>query len=151
MKRLGTHSAGNLITFDEVRDWFDYRDGKLYCRKTHHNTSKNSIGDEAGYFNKKMGRWRVKFKRRHYFRSRLIYLWHHGKWPEPTCDHIDGNTLNDRIENLREASVSVNSINKKSNPKSKFKFIYKAKRDIYEQGFRWMFAIKNTGNSKTIK
>src|SRR3990167_7840191 len=36
-------------------------------------------------------------------RSRLIFLWTHGRWPEPCVDHIDGNSTNDAIGNLRQA------------------------------------------------
>jgi len=34
---------------------------------------------------------------------RMIFLYHHGYLPKVT-DHIDGNRLNNRIENLRDVS-----------------------------------------------
>lgn len=46
-------------------------------------------------------------------RGRLMYLWVHGRWPTPCVDHIDGNSLNDAINNLREATVTENAWNHK--------------------------------------
>lgn len=36
---------------------------------------------------------------------------HHGSWPKYTIDHIDRNKLNNRIENLRDVTQSVNNSN----------------------------------------
>ena len=35
----------------------------------------------------------------------------YGRWPVGTIDHVDGNPLNNHIENLRECSQSDNSLN----------------------------------------
>lgn len=44
---------------------------------------------------------------------RLVWLWHHGVLPTLHIDHIDGNRANNRIENLREASRSINAQNQR--------------------------------------
>lgn len=43
--------------------------------------------------------------------SRIVWVWHHGVWPAGLVDHEDGNTLNDRIQNLRDVTSAVNSKN----------------------------------------
>ena len=48
-----------------------------------------------------------------YLAHRLAWLHVHGEWPRQQVDHIDGDSLNNRIANLRDVSVSVNQQNRK--------------------------------------
>lgn len=54
----------------------------------------------------------VSIQGRSYMMHRIIYFWYHGVWPE-YVDHIDGNPLNNKIENLRSVSAAENALNKK--------------------------------------
>lgn len=47
-----------------------------------------------------------------YLAHRLVWFYSYGFWPE-TIDHIDGNTRNNAIKNLREVTISQNSLNKR--------------------------------------
>lgn len=42
---------------------------------------------------------------------RVIWALCNGRWPKDVIDHIDGNRFNNRIENLRECTQSVNRRN----------------------------------------
>jgi hypothetical protein len=50
-------------------------------------------------------------KRNGFKAHRLAWLYVHGCWPAGLIDHIDGNSQNNRIANLREATSSDNSVN----------------------------------------
>lgn len=54
----------------------------------------------------------TKIKGRQYAVHKLIWLWHHGEYPEQ-IDHINRNGLDNRIENLRLATASQNMMNRK--------------------------------------
>ena len=57
--------------------------------------------------------WHIKYNRFAIKRSWLIFLWTHGRWPTDCLDHADGNSENDAIGNLREATVLQNAWNHK--------------------------------------
>jgi hypothetical protein len=67
------------------------------------------IGDEAGG-NAHQGYKTVQIDKQKHYLHRLIFLYHHGKFPE-TVDHIDNNTENNCIENLRAATFAENAQN----------------------------------------
>ena len=47
-----------------------------------------------------------------YYAHRLAFLYMMGKWPEPECDHIDGDRTNNCWVNLREATHTQSKQNK---------------------------------------
>ena len=54
---------------------------------------------------------RVIINRKQYLIHRLAWLYVHGKFPENDIDHIDGNSLNNRIANLRDVAHHINQRN----------------------------------------
>ena len=106
-----------LPSQQELQEEFDYRDGNFYRKKT--NTNRVKVGSEAGCVNintqtgKQYGQ--VRFKGKIYFIHRLILAWHGSSLePNQQIDHIDGNSLNNRIENLRAVTPKQNAENRKS-------------------------------------
>ena len=96
-----------IITQDYVKQLFEYRDGVLYWKV---NKGKVRLGQKAGTLNNNY--YRVQINGKQYRNHRIIFLMHHGFLPKH-LDHIDGNKLNNKIENLREATHSQNMMNVK--------------------------------------
>jgi hypothetical protein len=65
---------------------------------------------EAGCLTKRVRRV-ISIDGHQYKASRLAWFYVHGKWPDGVIDHLDHDTLNDAIENLRDVSVRVNTEN----------------------------------------
>ena len=106
------------ITQDFLKELFDYRDGFLYFKRKP--CRNRNIGDRAGHIiNKKSSEIRYGFVigGRNHVAARIIFLWHHGYLPE-IVDHKDHDTSNNRIENLRAATISQNNKNKSSSVNS---------------------------------
>ena len=59
------------------------------------------------------GRLNISIDGKRYKYHRVCWLIHYGKWPNGELDHIDCNSSNNAISNLREASGSQNSANKR--------------------------------------
>lgn len=71
------------------------------------------IGDLAGSIHPS-NRLYVTFRGKRYLAHRLAWLLTHGKWPDGVIDHLDGNSLNNRLSNLRDVSRTVNGQNQRS-------------------------------------
>lgn len=54
---------------------------------------------------------RIKIGRVSYAVHHVVFVLHHRRWASPEIDHRDGNTLNNRIENLREVTKVQNAKN----------------------------------------
>jgi hypothetical protein len=55
----------------------------------------------------------VSLKHHIFMAHRVAFLLHYGRWPAMQIDHRDGNGLNNRIENLQEATSQQNAMNQK--------------------------------------
>lgn len=65
----------------------------------------NSISDD-GYY-------RIRVKGKSYRAHRLVWLYVYGKFPDGDIDHINGDTLDNRIENLRDVTKAGNQQNQR--------------------------------------
>lgn len=91
-----------------VEQCFEYRDGYLIWKVSPNN--RNKVGSVAGCADNN-GYILVGLDRRLHKAHRLIFLLHHGYLPEH-IDHINGNPADNRIENLRAATMTQNMRNK---------------------------------------
>lgn len=103
----------------------DFQSGKLYWSELASNTRR---GQEAGYIRDRRGGKGVKKKpycmvtidnNNNFNRGKILYFMYYGIWPL-LIDHINGDSADDRISNLREISPSKNAWNAESRNKSGF-------------------------------
>ena len=81
------------------------------------NRGRVKAGDAAGYHHKGDNYIYVKIRPNRYPAHRLAWFLHYGRWPENVIDHINGNGSDNRLCNLREATISENMFNSRT-PKS---------------------------------
>lgn len=133
--------AENILTQHDLINLFEYKDGILYWKQKI--CKKLLIGDAVGY-KRPDGYITVRINNKRYYIHRLVFLLHNGYIPK-YLDHIDGNPSNNKIENLREATILQNSCNarKKSNNTSGVKNV-----DFHNN--KWRIQIRTLGKKKTI-
>ena len=90
-----------------IEDNLEHKDGVLYWKKT---AGRKIKGKEAGWLSK--GYVMVGIGGEVHPAHRIIFLMHYGYCPE-YLDHIDGNRANNKIENLRPATLNENARNSK--------------------------------------
>lgn len=96
--------------------------------------------------------------RRCYKAHRLAWLYFHGIWPSAVVDHIDGDTSNNRIENLRDVTHAQNGLNRhvpreytivvdrvpqKTSKTLKEKLLERIKIDPITECWEWKFGRSN--------
>lgn len=130
MKRLEL-SAGAL------RELVDYNpETGIFCWKGL--KSQISSGQQGRYV-------RIAIWGRTYLAHKLVWLYVYGKWPETGLDHIDRNTKNNAISNLREVSSGDNLRNSKSYSNNKTGF-----RGVMFEARRGLFKAQITLNKRNI-
>ncbi len=88
-----------MISQHQLKILFEYRNGHFIWR--HDLPNKAGLRNtKAGYRDKSNGDiWMITINGKKRPLHRLVYLYHHGRWVKRVY-HLDGNTLNNRIENL---------------------------------------------------
>lgn len=121
-----------MITQKQVKRLFDYdpKTGNITRKVSINNRVK--VGDIAGC-KARSGYLLTRIAYKMHLNHRIVYLFHYGYMPK-TIDHIDGDKLNNKIENLRGCSQRQNTYNSKisKNNKAGFKGVsWVSKRKKY--------------------
>lgn len=129
----------------ELKDHFYYDPtSKTGLRWKYGNGTRMRANDVAGG-NQAGGYFGVKFKARDYMVHRIIYELEIGELgPQDGVDHINGNRMDNRVENLRKANVSQNTRNQAKQPgkTSKYKGVTFCKKSS-----KWKTTVKAEGKS----
>jgi hypothetical protein len=112
------------------------------------NHLKGKLGN-IGYISERNGKkyWRVKFKNKSIMIHRVIWILVNGDIPDnQVIDHIDGNGLNNKIENLRLISKNLNCKNKTISKNNKL-----GVTGVYLESGRYRAIVTISGNNKQSK
>tara|TARA_R110002126_G_scaffold220018_1_gene365375 strand:- start:581 stop:1060 length:480 start_codon:yes stop_codon:yes gene_type:complete len=128
------------LTAEQLKECLSYcpETGVFTWLKT---TPRGVKGTEAGTVNDN-GYRKITINYHGYRSHRLAFLYMTGKWPEQQVDHINGNRLDNRWENLRDVSRLVNIQNQLGKGYHKF-------RDGWRAQIRTNSKIKSLGVFKT--
>ena len=134
-----------MITQELLKTLFNYNpDTGLFTRLTRPSPNV-SAGDIAGY--KQYGYVIVMIANKSYKAHRLAWLYIHGEWPEEHIDHLNGVRCDNRLANLRQATNTQNSCNRKisATNKSGLKGVFwRRDRSV------WRAAITVNGKQKVL-
>lgn len=107
----------------EFLDYFYYDESSPSCLKWakdvvgYNGRVYQKTGDNAGFIrsgnDRDSKRWNVAVNHKCFYGHRIVYALHNELCPESIIDHVDGNSLNNLIGNLRQVSQEVNSRNTK--------------------------------------
>jgi hypothetical protein len=105
----------NVISQQELQDLLTYESetGQFYWKNSRNPRVKN--GSVAGSIDSS-GHLQIKINKRCQLAHRLVWIYVYGVNPPSQIDHINGNKLDNRITNLREANSKLNAENRRAAP-----------------------------------
>lgn len=130
-----------LPDLEYLNSILEYRDGLLIHKV---NRGKARSGNVAG--NKCNSYYELRIDSVNYYAHRLIFFIHHGWCPE-YIDHINGNKSDNRIENLRPATIQQNGQNMSISKRNTSGF----KGVTYDKRYNhWQARIRYCGKRRTL-
>ncbi len=115
------------LTQAELRELLDYdpETGVFRWKKIIYSASRVRVGEVAG-FKATGGYMELRIARAYWKAHRVAWFWVHGEWPPALIDHINHDIQDNRICNLRLATILQNRQNLKryKSNKSGYKGVY---------------------------
>lgn len=99
-----------MLTSKRLKEVFLYDDKTGKFTWLIKKAARINIGDVAGNKHIK-GYWEICIDGKKYLAHRLAWLYMTGEWPKDQIDHKNGNKLDNRFENLREADSQNQNYN----------------------------------------
>lgn len=99
------------LTCDRIRYLLSYDSSTGVFVWKHPQSNRVAPNSVAGSASSPIGYLRLGIDGKLYFAHRLAWLYVYGHWPDGEIDHIDGDRLNNRIDNLRIVNRRENSRN----------------------------------------
>lgn len=139
------------MNLETLKDSLEYKDGNLYWKIQGNNQfvypgALAGVPDNSGYS-------RFVYQGKRYLTHRIIFFLCHGYLPK-YVDHINRNQLDNRIENLREATAQENAFNRRASRTKKGnlpKGIFQRSSGNYFVAFRFNGILKRFGTYKTLE
>lgn len=108
-KRALDWFRSNLYMVDNVLYWGESV-GTTRKRSSYYLNKPAGTVSPRGYIQVRMGREK-------FMAHRIIWAFHYGKWPDSGIDHINGDRLDNRIENMRDGTQFENCKNAAKYPR----------------------------------
>lgn len=105
MNRIGVPKSEHKELVAYLKKTYRYEDGGIVNRKTGRRQGYHASSGYLGF------NFKFKGKGYHSFIHRVVWALCYNELSAKTIDHINGNRLDNRIENLREVSMSDNKLN----------------------------------------
>ena len=128
-----------------------FRNGGAYAEAISDRWNKNMAGTEVGNVNSH-GYVVTCVEKKTVMVHRMAWAIHFGKWPDGQIDHINGDPSDNRIENLRDVSVSENALNRKYHRAGQLKFSHKRTTVVKGKSYTYFASVvrgKYLGGFKT--
>jgi HNH endonuclease len=108
-----------MITQERLKEvlTYDYTTGQ-FTNRISRPGGKGKIGAVVGYVNRD-GYVRICIDAKYYLAHRLAWLYEYGAFPDYVLDHINGNTGDNCLVNLRPATIKQNMENQKLHSSNK--------------------------------
>lgn len=134
--------AKPLPSLEYLNSVLEFRDGLLYNKVTRNSRAvkDNLAGTKSGNYSA------ITLLGEQFLLHRIIYFMTHGFCPD-FIDHIDGNPLNNKIDNLRKTTIAENALNVKLTKRNTtgYKNVTKRKSQT-----KWCVSIKINGKNKHL-